>query len=177
MKNIIFNLSLLLSILCKLSCTAQNYHRQDPDADKFAGTWKWGNQINGLVLILKKENDVVMFKNDNSTFDILIGFHKIYKNGLMIEDATMYNNTDFIDKKNTINARTETGTNINDPNKLSAVLTHKNKGIRIIIEYLDLNHIKIIGVENIGGTRLILPGQTAPSSAIDIPNNITLTRQ
>jgi len=173
MKNIIFNLSLILSLLCTLNCTAQNYHRQDPNADKFAGTWKWGSHINGLTLIMKKENDVQLLENGNDIFDLIIGFHKIYKNGVVTEDTTIFQDTNFIDKKRSIKGITDN----NNPNLLVVFMPHKNKNIEIEILYIDSTHIKITDVRNTEGTRLILPGQTAPSSAIDIPNNIILTKQ
>jgi len=177
MKKIIYLLNIVFSIIFT-QCTAQStpQHISDPEADKFEGTWKWGNNINGVILIMKKENDINIFgQNDNSTLDAIIGFHKIYKNGFLTEDTTMFSNTNFIDKKKSFIANTSIHTP--DPNELRVWMTHKNKNIEMKIVYVDPTHLKIIEVGNIEGVRLILPSQTAPSSAIDIPNNIILTKQ
>lgn len=71
MKNIFYLLSILFCVSFN-NCPAQNYHRQDPDADKFEGTWKWGNNINGLTLIMKKENNLQILNNDTDRFDMLL---------------------------------------------------------------------------------------------------------
>lgn len=173
MKNIILNLSLILSLLYILNCTAQNYHRQDPNADKFAGTWKWGNNFNGLTLIMKKENNLQIMKNDTDRFDMLLGFHKIYKNGILTEDNTIFSSSNFVDRKQSFVASTED----NDPNLLVVFMTHKDKNIRMKISYIDSTHIKIIEVKNQEGVRFILPGQAPTDWSIDIPNNIILTKQ
>ncbi|MCD0480772.1 hypothetical protein LPB90_20200 [Chryseobacterium sp. LC2016-29] len=174
MKNIINLISIILCISFN-NCTAQNnYHRPDPYADKFAGIWKWGDTNNGLVLIMKKENNVnLLGDDDQDIFDIIIGFHKIYKNGVATEDNTMYSNTSFNDKKRSIKAVTDN----NNSDVLTAFMTHKNKGIIMKIQYIDSTHIKIIEVENKEGVRFKLPGQSPTDWSIDIPNNIILTKQ
>ena len=157
------------------NCSAQNtpYHRIDPHADKFVGTWKWGDTTNGLTLIMKKENNVNILENNTDIFDILIGFHKIYKNGLITEDTTMYSNTNFNDKKRSIKAISDEF----NPNHLIIYMPHKNKGIKMKILYIDSTHIKIIEIENQEGARFIRPGQNPTDWSIDIPNNIILTKQ
>lgn len=173
MKNIIYLLSIIFCISFN-NCSAQNvYHRVDPNADKFVGTWTWGDTNNGLTLILKKENNVKIVENTSDLLDILIGFHKIYKNGQLTEDNTMFSNTNFNDKKRSIKAITED----NDPDLLVVFMPHKNKSIMIKIRYIDSTHIKIIEVENQEGVRYIQPGQSPIDWSIDIPNNIILTKQ
>ncbi|MDF2552060.1 MAG: Uncharacterized protein K0R77_1335 [Chryseobacterium sp.] len=174
MKNIIY----LLSIICCIgfnNCSAQNtpYHRVDPYIDKFVGTWKWGNTTNGLTLVMKKESNINIIDSNTDTFDILIGFHKIYKNGLITEDTTIYSNTNFSDKKRSIKAISDES-NTND---IIVFMPHKNKGIRLKITYIDNTHIKIIEVKNQEGARFIKPGQSPTDWSIDIPNNIILTKQ
>ncbi|MDY0933345.1 DUF6705 family protein [Chryseobacterium sp. CFBP8996] len=174
MKKIIYLLSIIFCISFN-NCSAQNnYHRTDSNADKFSGTWKWGDTTNGLTLIMKKENNVrILGDNSSDIFDLLIGFHKIYKDGQLKEDNTMYSNTNFNDKKISIKAITED----NNPNLLVIFMPHKNKGIRMKIQYIDSTHIKIIEVENQEGVRFKLPGQSPTDWSIDIPNNIILTKQ
>lgn len=174
MKNIIYLLSIIFFISFN-NCSAQNtpYYRADPYIDKFVGTWKWGDTTNGITIIMKKENNVNIIEGSSDIFDILIGFHKIYKNGLIIEDTTMYSNTNFNDKKRSIKA-------ISDgliTNEIIAYMPHKNKGITIKIQYIDSTHIKIIEVKNQEGARFIKPGQSPTDWSIDIPNNIILTKQ
>jgi len=175
MKKIIYLLNIVFSIIFT-QCTAQStpQHISDPAVDKFEGTWKWGNQINGLTLIMKKEYNVhLLGNNDNSTFDSLIGFHKIYKGGILIEDNTIFSSSNFTDKKLSIIGNTDN----DDPSKLRVLMTHKNKSIELEILYIDSTHIKIIDVRNKEGVRFILPGQAPTDWSIDIPNNITLTKQ
>ncbi|MDR6921708.1 MULTISPECIES: DUF6705 family protein [Chryseobacterium] len=173
MKNIIYLLTIIFCVIFT-NCSAQsNYHRLDPNADKFAGTWKWGDTNNGFLLIMKKENNIKIIETSSDRLDLIIGFHKIYKNGQITEDNTMFSNTDFSDKKRSIKALTED----NHPNLLTVFMPHKNKGIMMKISYIDSTHIKIIEVENQEGVRFILPGQSPTDWSIDIPNNIVLTKQ
>ena len=177
MKNIV-NLLSIICIIIFMQCTAQNtpQHISDPAADKFEGIWKWGNQINGITLIMKKEDNVhLLGNNDNSTADVIVGFHKIYKSGTLTEDTAIYSNTNFVDKKNSFVGMTNIHTP--NPNELRIWMTHKNKGIELEILYIDLTHIKIIDVSNQEGVRFILPGQAPTDWSIDIPNNIILTKQ
>ena len=133
-----------------------------------------GNQINGLTLIMKKENNTQPFKNNpNMLLDSVIGFHKIYKGGVLTEDNTTFSSSNFIDKKQSIIGNTDN----DDPNKLRVWMTHKNTGIELEISYIDSTHIKISDVTNQEGVRFILPGQAPTDWSIDIPNNITLTKQ
>lgn len=173
MKNIINLLSFFLMLIF-IDCSAQ--HVQDSNADKFAGTWKWGDATNGVTFVMKKENNVrILGNNDPFIADIILGFHKIYKNGILTEDKTIYSNTNFIDKKKSFIA----GTAIHEPNpnKLLVNMTHKNKNIILTILYIDSTHIKITEVRNMEGARYVLPGDPPIDWSIDIPNNITLTKQ
>lgn len=174
MKKIITLFTLIIIMTFSLNCSAQQ-HFTDPNADKFIGTWQWGNTTNGITLIMKKENNVQMFDNDLDKYDNILGFHKIYKNGQLIEDKTMYINTNFIDQKFSFIA----GTSIHEsnPNELRLWMTHKKKHIELKINFIDSTHIKITEVKNSEGIRIILPGQTPPPVSIDIPNNIILTKQ
>ncbi|MFY1044989.1 DUF6705 family protein [Chryseobacterium sp. GP-SGM7] len=174
MKIKILLLSVIFIFSCLQNCNAQNvtYHH-DPDADKFVGTWKWGDTANGLTLIMKKENGVSLLKSGNYIDDTIIGFHKIYKNGQITEDKTIYSTTNFIDGKKSFVAGTEN----NDPNLLVVFMSHKNKNIIMKILYIDPTHIKIVEVKNQEGARFIKPGQTPTDWSIDIPNNIVLTKQ
>ncbi|MFY1046839.1 DUF6705 family protein [Chryseobacterium sp. GP-SGM7] len=177
MKNIIY----LLSIICCISfnnCSAQNIvqHILDPSSDKFTGMWKWGGATNGVTLIMKKEYNVhLLGNNDNTIADVIIGFHKINKNGQITEDHTIFSNTNFADKKNSFVGMTDIHTP--NPNELRIWMSHKNKNIELEILYIDLTHIKIVGVKNQEGARFIKPGQAPTDWSIDIPNNIILTKQ
>ena len=76
MKNIFNTIILFLIVMCTTDCNAQ--HLTDPEADKFAGTWKWGNDINGLTIIMKKENNVKPFGNNRpETWDGIVGFQRL----------------------------------------------------------------------------------------------------
>lgn len=155
------------------NCCAQ--HFQDPNADKFAGTWKWGDISNGITFIMKKENNVKLLGYDDlDTFDILIGFHKIYKNGLITEDTTMHSNTNFEHQKKSFIA--STSIHENNPNELRVNMTHKNKNIELKISYINPTHIKITEVRNMEGARFVRPGDPPIDWSIDIPNNIVMTK-
>lgn len=173
MKNIFYLLNIVLCFSFN-SYYSQNVaqYRSDPDLDKFVGTWKWGNTTNGLILIMKKENNIKISKNvnDNNKFDIIVGFHKLYKNGQVIDDSTMNSSTNFADKKNSFTALTQ-----DDILQLS--MSHRNKAIRIKIDYIDSSHIKIVEVKNPEGARFKLPGENSTDWSIDIPQDIILTKQ
>ncbi|KFE97367.1 hypothetical protein IX38_20490 [Chryseobacterium luteum] len=125
-------------------------------------------------MILKKEINTQPFKNDTHTLlDSLIGFHKIYKNGQIMEDSTPFNNTGFIDEKQSSVGNTDN----DDTNLLVLFMSHKNKGIRMKITYVDATHIKITEVKNQEGARFIFPGQEPTDWSIDIPQDIILTKQ
>lgn len=124
---------------------------------------------------MKKEYNVHLLGiNDDSTADVIVGFHKIYKNGLLTEDTTIHSATNFTDKKKSF-----TGiTNIHAPNinELRIWMVHKNRGLELEIIYIDSTHIKINNVRNQEGVRFVLPGQAPTDWSIDIPNNIILTK-
>jgi len=176
MKNIIF----LIFALFMININAQNTLPQpgdnilDPYADKFMGTWKWESGNNSLTLIMKKENVLVPFPN-NVHADWVIGFHKFVNNGLTIEDTTMFSNTNYNDKKNTIVAGSKDGY----PNILHGGIYHKskNKFIEFEIEYIDSTHIKILSLKNRPGTKITIQGQPPFDWSISLPQNIILTKQ
>lgn len=174
MKNII-NLSIIiLSLITAIKCSAQ--HVADPDSDKFAGIWKWGNDINGLTLIMKKENNMNLLGGNNpQRLDGIVGFQKLIKNGLVIDDYLAFSTTNAIDRKYSFFGLT--GIHDAEPNILRTWGRHKGKSIEMKIQYIDFSHIKILEVTNQEGVRFIQPGQGPTDWSIDIPNNIILTKQ
>ncbi|KQS94315.1 DUF6705 family protein [Chryseobacterium sp. Leaf394] len=173
MKNIIKSICFILVFITINNCNTQ-IHVSDPHIDKFTGTWKWGDNVNGLTLILKRENNIQPFKTDTNTLlDSLIGFHKINKNGQTTEDSTSYFNTNFNDKKQTCVGNSDN----DDSNLLVLFMSHKGKGVRLKISFIDTTHIKITEVINREGARVIYPGQNPTDWSIDIPANIILTKQ
>lgn len=146
----------------------------DPHIDKFVGTWKWQEGNNSLTLIIKKEN--ILFPNlQDIRADWVVGFHKFVKNGVTLEDSTMYSNTTFSDKKHTVSGKTK----YNHPNILVGGIGHKSKKkyVNYEIEYIDPTHIKIISLKNPEGTRVRAPGEPPFDWSISLPSNIILTKQ
>lgn len=176
MKNVIF----LIFALFMITIKAQNALPQpgdnilDSHADKFMGTWKWQDGSNSLTLIMKKENILLPFP-DNVHADWVIGFHKFVSNGSTSEDTTMYSNTNYIDKKNTIVAGSKNGF----PNILNGGIYHKskNKFVEFEIEYIDATHIKLLSLKNKPGTKVTIQGQPVFDWSISFPQNIILTKQ
>jgi hypothetical protein len=176
MKNIIF----LIFALFMININPQNIFPQpgdnilDPNADKFMGTWLWQNGNNSLKLTFKKENILLPFP-DNVHADWVIGFHKFVKNGSTVEDTTMFSNTNFIDKKKSINAGSKNGF----PNILHGYIQHtsKNKSVEFEIEYIDSIHIKILSFKNKPGTKVSIGNEPAYDWSISLPQNIILTKQ
>ncbi|MFY1047272.1 DUF6705 family protein [Chryseobacterium sp. GP-SGM7] len=176
MKNIIF----LIFALFMININAQNTLPQpgdnilDPNADKFMGTWKWENGNSSFTLIMHKENVLVPFP-DNVHADWVIGFHKFINNGSIIEDFSMFSNTNFNDKKKSIVAKSKNGF----PNILHGYMQHKskNKSVEFEIEYIDSTHIKLLSLKNKPGTKVTIQGQPAFDWSISLPQNIILTKQ
>ena len=141
----------------------------DPYIDKFVGTWKWENGNNSLILFLKKENISLPVLN-NVHSDILFGFHKFIQNGTIIEDNLGFSYTSFNEKKSSILGNSED----NNHDRVLLYMDHisKKKNIDIIIQYIDLSHIKIISVKNPSGTKLKPYDKT-----ISLPQDIILTKQ
>ncbi|MFY1044987.1 DUF6705 family protein [Chryseobacterium sp. GP-SGM7] len=176
MKNIIF----LIFALFMIDINAQNTLPQsgdnilDPNADKFMGTWLWQNGNNSLKLTFKKENILLPFP-DNVHSDWVIGFHKFVSNGSTIEDSSMFANTNYVDKKNTVVAGSKNGF----PNILHGGIYHKskNKFVEFEIEYIDSTHIKLLSLKNKPGTKVTIQGQSPFDWSISLPQNIILTKQ
>lgn len=173
MKNTINLLTILFSLLMTVNCSAQ--HITDPTSDKFIGTWKWGNDVNGIIIIMKKENNVKPFGNNPLIWDGIIGFQKLMKNGLAIDDYLSFSNTNFLDKKYSFTGNVSL--HGSDPNILMTSGRHKGKSIEMKIQYLDATHIKIIYVQNMEGQGYREEGQPEMDVTIDIPVNIILTKQ
>ena len=174
MKNITILISILISLMLAINCSAQ--HVTDADSDKFAGTWKWGDSTNGVKFIMKKENQMKILGNsDPARLDGILGFQEIRKNGLIIDDFTMDSNTNFSERKYSFFGIT--GIHDFEPNILRTWGRHKGKSIEMKIEYIDANHIKIIHVQNMEGQGYRAIGQPPIDWSIDIPINIILTKQ
>lgn len=176
MKNTIKFLTTILLLVMTINCSAQ--HVTDPTADKFAGTWKWGDDVNGLVIIMKKENNVKPFGNNKpQTWDGIVGFQKLMKNGFMIDDYLSFSNTNFLDRKYSFVGSTNTNIQESSPNELLTWGRHKGKSIQMKIEYIDFTYIKVIEVQNMEGVWARTENQPPRDLSIDIPVNIILTKQ
>ncbi|MDH6250468.1 hypothetical protein M2347_000195 [Chryseobacterium sp. H1D6B] len=181
MKNILKFFFLATGLLLNQNCHAQNNIPQDGDnilntsADKFIGTWIWTNGNDSFELILKKENILLPIGN-NIRADALYGFHKYIKNNVEIENSTQYAATTYVQKKSTLLAIGKDNT----PNDLGGVVIihiSKNKSVKAQIDYIDANHIKLVKVENLAGTKVSFEGQPPYDSSISLPQNIILTKQ
>ncbi|SNV32292.1 Uncharacterised protein [Chryseobacterium taklimakanense] len=172
MKNIITTIILFFSF----SCSAQ-YGKEFDNGDnylnnnlnKFVGTWKYSDANQSLTIILKKENIKLPIENDVRA-DAIIGFHKFVKNDNIIEDNTMYSNTNYSDKKGSI-------FDFGDDNNQETIEPSfynlsKNKYVDVKIQYVDATHIKIISIKNTPGLKL-----KPFDPAIIYPQNIILTKQ
>lgn len=175
MKKLIF---LILVCLLYLNCVAQFPNAGDnvknDNVDKFIGTWLWHNGNDSLLFIFKKEN--VYVKGFDIHMDVLIGFHKFVKNGVVIENSTEYINTWQNDGHSTLYGGTDRIVNLNT---LTTFIEHtsKNKSVNAEIQYIDSNHIKIISIENPEGMKIRFPGEAPYDWSISIPTNIIFTRQ
>ncbi|MCU7617855.1 hypothetical protein NZ698_11650 [Chryseobacterium sp. PBS4-4] len=69
--------------IASIQCSSYTPNNQ---FDKFIGTWKWTNGNETLVIVLKKEKVLDVWKEDTCE-DVLIGFHKYTKNGIIIEST------------------------------------------------------------------------------------------
>lgn len=163
--------------LTSFNCNAQ-YQSKDfangdnylnNNLDKFIGTWKYSDANQSFTIILKKENIKLPVQN-NVRADALIGFHKFVNKGYIIEDTTIYSNTNYADKKGSLfDFGDENSTIYIEPNLFNK---SKNKYVDVKIQYIDSNHIKIISIKNTPGLKL-----KPFDPSIIYPQNIILTKQ
>ena len=163
--------------LATLNCNAQYKSKEfaegdnylNSNLDKFVGTWKYSNSNQSLIIIFKKENIKLPVQN-NVRADALIGFHKFVNKGYIIEDTTIYSNTNYADKKGSLfDFGDENSTIYIEPNLFNK---SKNKYVDVKIQYIDSNHIKIISIKNTPGLKL-----KPFDPSIIYPQNIILTKQ
>lgn len=176
MKNIILIFTILFSaiVYSQDSTPKPGDNILDPGADKFVGNWLWQEGTTSLTIILKKENVLIPFIKDVRA-DFTLGYHKFIKDGIVVEDYTMFSNKNFSDKKNSITS----GTDSDNRNILNGYIIHssKDKSIKFELEYIDANHIKLRNLKNKEGVKIRVPGQPAYDWSISLPQNIILTRQ
>ncbi|AZA60886.1 hypothetical protein EG340_07450 [Chryseobacterium indoltheticum] len=145
-----------------------------PQFDKFIGHWKWTSGNDSFEMILKKEKTFNIIASDHSCVDYIIGFHQYSKNGAIIESSLQHQNTNYGAKLKSI-----FGVGVSPDDVLSAgvdILSNGNH-VKMELEYIDANHVKIKSLNTYPGTKLYLPGQTIPSSEITLPQDIILTKQ
>ncbi len=172
-------IAIIIALLATVSVVlAQNNCKLDPEAEKFAGTWEWREGNNSFTFILKFNRVNFAFKDEEPKItEMIVGYHKFIKDGIVVEDSTPFKNTEInIDKKEikcTLFAFTED----KDKNILVGFLTHlsKNKGTKCRIKYIDFNHIKLVKVFNTSGVK-ISTAEHPYDSSISLPQNIILTR-
>ncbi|QDP86248.1 hypothetical protein FNJ88_12070 [Chryseobacterium sp. SNU WT5] len=164
------------------NCKAQNQSKDfangdnylNNNLDKFVGTWKWSNNDDLFILIFKKENIKLPIDNDVRA-DALIGFHKLVKNGITIEDNTQFIYTNYNENKGSLfTFGEEEKPNLIDPTIFNI---SRNKNLNMIIEYIDNNHLKITSIKNTPGLKLNFPGKPKFDPTIIYPENIILTKQ
>lgn len=74
-------LFLFLALVCSTLCFSQI---ANPELDKFVGTWQWNSGNDTVTLVLAKQTS--NFPNGTSR-EVLVGWHKYVKNGLVIESS------------------------------------------------------------------------------------------
>ncbi|SUX46134.1 DUF6705 family protein [Chryseobacterium indoltheticum] len=146
----------------------------DTEMDTFVGNWKWTSGNDSFEILLKKEKVFHSISNDHSCVDRIIGFHQYVKNGTIIESSLQHQNTNFAENLMSIYGY------IVAPNQILwagvDILSNGNH-VKMELEYIDANHVKIKSLNTYPGTKLYLPGQTIPSSEITLPQDIILTKQ
>ncbi len=149
------------------------YHHLDPGAKKFAGIWEWKKGNDSFMLILSFQE--VEFKRylKGVTADVILGWHKFVKNGKVVEDSTPFKYSNFCKGKWTILS----GSGMLDKNLLEGTIQHKSKkkSVNFKIKYIDTDHIKLVTVFNIPGTK-VSTDEHPYDSSISLPQNIVLTR-
>ncbi|WP_123885809.1 DUF6705 family protein [Chryseobacterium indoltheticum] len=145
-----------------------------PQFDKFTGHWKWTSGNDSFEMVLKKEKTFNILVSDHSCVDYIIGFHQYVKNGIIIESSLQHQNTNFGQ-----NLLSIFGVGVSPDEILSAGVDILSNGnyVKMELEYIDVNHVKIKSLNTYPGTKLHLPGQTIPSSEITLPQDIILTKQ
>ncbi|MDE5429496.1 DUF6705 family protein [Elizabethkingia meningoseptica] len=178
MKKVI---SVICIVLLSVKMMAQDslskdiVYTPDKDIDKFIGTWLWKSGDSSLLFVLKKEEKVKLVPTMNVQIDIIYGFHKYIRDGVIIEDSLPYINTAYKEKKSTLLGSSDNA----NPNVLTGGITHlsKDKSVKYEIQYLDNDHIKIIKIYDYEGFRVNSPGTKPYDTSISLPQNIVLVKQ
>ncbi|MCU7617852.1 hypothetical protein NZ698_11635 [Chryseobacterium sp. PBS4-4] len=159
--------------IASIQCSSYTPNNQ---FDKFIGTWKWTDGSETLEIVLKKEKVLVPFKHDSSCQDILLGFHRYTKNGVIIE-STLENINSFQNQK--LYSLYSSGFWDDNYNQFVGSFKHssRNNIMRIKMDYINSTSLKIISFENYEGTRITVPGDPIADLTIDLPVNIILTKQ
>ncbi len=167
-------LVMMNTTLAQVENIKPGYHRSDPYCKKFVGTWKWEKGNDSFELILSYQK-IYFIGIKDVTSDAIVGYHKFIKNGNIIEDVTPYKNLKYDPRKgkSTLLGSTEEG----HSNFLKGTIIHisKDKSIEFEIKYIDSNHIKLVEVYNMEGTK-ISTDEHPYDSSISLPQNIVLTR-
>nr|WP_314494121.1 DUF6705 family protein [uncultured Chryseobacterium sp.] len=179
MKKIVKICFVILICLISINCKSQQWditpgsNNLNNNINKFIGTWNWSEGGKSFQLILKKES-IKLPMTGNVRGEMLYGFHKYVDNNAVIENSTQFAGTTYLDKKSTV-----LGSSYDNPNIIKGNIQHiaKNKGVNMIIEYIDATHIKLLSLKNFEGTKVNFPGETPYDSSITLPQNIILTKQ
>lgn len=149
-------------------------YAQKPEMDKYVGTWKWTSGNDSFEIILRKEKVFDISKDDLSCEDVIIGFHKYIKNGVVVESSLQHQNTTFTQRMFSIFGVGEVPGQI-----LWAGLDILSNGnhVKMELKYTDASHLFIKSIKNYQGVQLIPVGTPIPSSEIIFPDNIVLTKQ
>lgn len=148
----------------------------NPDLDKFVGTWKWISGSNYFTLILKKEKVLDNWSDDYSCKDLIIGYHEYGTNNATVESSMQYQNSNYYEEKHSISSWSIVINN----KELRGGMYNISKGnnfIKFEFELTDDTHIKIKSLKNYEGAKFYPPGVPIPSSDINLPQGIILTKQ
>ena len=185
MKNITKISIAICAVLCVNFLSAQpanatktlyqcSSYEPKPEIDKYVGTWKWASGNDSFEIILKKEKVFDISEDDLSCIDVIIGFHKYIKNGVVVESSLQHQNTTFTQRLLSIYGSAEV------PGQILwtgiDILSNGNY-VKMKLKYTDANHLFIKSIENYQGVKIIPVGTPIPSSEIIFPDNIVLTKQ
>lgn len=95
------NITIIIAIFILGSKITAQIQPPNNDLNKFEGTWRWTSGLDTVLIVLEKQ---IVTPYPNCSAEILVGWHKYVKNGVLNQSSLQYVGRDInIDRTSTAN--------------------------------------------------------------------------